>query len=67
MVSSRPNCSRATACAAPATKATWQRRIYYRMTGIGAQALGAELERYRYVVTIAQQRNLFAKSVTYVT
>ncbi len=43
-----------------------QRRIYYRMTGIGAQALAAELERYRHIVTIAQQRNLFPKSIAYV-
>lgn len=42
-----------------------QRRIYYRLTDIGAQALAAELERYRHIVTIARQRNLFPKSVAY--
>jgi hypothetical protein len=36
------------------------------MTGSGAQALAAELERYRHIVTIAQQRNLFPRSVAYV-
>lgn len=35
-----------------------QRRIYYRITALGAQALAAEIERYRHIVTIAQQRNL---------
>lgn len=36
-----------------------QRRIYYAITGTGAQALAAELERYRQIITIAQQRKLF--------
>lgn len=35
-----------------------QRRIYYKMTDAGARALAAELERYRHVVTLAQERNL---------
>jgi DNA-binding PadR family transcriptional regulator len=43
-----------------------QRRIYYQITDIGAQALAAELERYQHIVTIAQQRNLFPKSFSYV-
>jgi DNA-binding PadR family transcriptional regulator len=43
-----------------------QRRIYYQITDSGAQALAAELERYRHIVTLAQQRNLFPKSVAYV-
>ncbi|RPI91643.1 MAG: PadR family transcriptional regulator [Chloroflexi bacterium] len=42
-----------------------QRRIYYQITGIGAQALAAELERYRHIVTIAQQRKLFPKTFAY--
>jgi len=42
-----------------------QRRIYYQMTSIGAQALAAELERYQRVVMIAQQRQLFPKGSFY--
>jgi DNA-binding PadR family transcriptional regulator len=40
-----------------------QRRIYYQMTDLGAQALAAELERYRQIMTIAQQRNLLPTSL----
>lgn len=40
-----------------------QRRIYYQITGIGAQAQAAELERYQHIVTIAQQRKLFPKII----
>ena len=36
-----------------------ERRIYYQITGIGEQALAAELERYPRIVTIAQQRKLY--------
>jgi DNA-binding PadR family transcriptional regulator len=39
-----------------------QRRIYYQITGVGAQALAAELERYRHIVTLAQQRKLYPKT-----
>jgi DNA-binding PadR family transcriptional regulator len=42
-----------------------QRRIYYQITGVGAQALAAELERYQRIVTIAQQRRLFPKIFAY--
>jgi DNA-binding PadR family transcriptional regulator len=42
-----------------------QRRIYYRMTDSGAQALAAELERYQRIVTIAEQRNPTLKTFTY--
>ncbi len=35
-----------------------ERRIYYRITGLGQKALAAELERYREVVTIARQKRL---------
>lgn len=44
-----------------------QRRIYYQITGIGMQALTAELERYQHIVTVAQQRKLFPKSFSYGT
>jgi DNA-binding PadR family transcriptional regulator len=39
-----------------------ERRIYYQITGVGAQALAAELERYQRIVTIAQQRKLYPKT-----
>ena len=39
-----------------------ERRIYYQLTGVGAQALATELERYQRIVTIAQQRKLFPKT-----
>jgi DNA-binding PadR family transcriptional regulator len=42
-----------------------QRRIYYQITGIGTEALAAELERYKHIVTIAQQRKLFPKTFAY--
>jgi DNA-binding PadR family transcriptional regulator len=42
-----------------------ERRIYYQLTGVGAQALKAELERYQRIVTIAQQRKLFPKTFAY--
>jgi DNA-binding PadR family transcriptional regulator len=32
-----------------------ERRIYYQITGVGRQALAAELERYRRIVTLAQE------------
>src|SRR5919204_2846788 len=31
-----------------------ERRIYYKITGLGQAALGAELERYREVVAVAK-------------
>jgi DNA-binding PadR family transcriptional regulator len=42
-----------------------ERRIYYQITGTGAEALAAELERYQRIVTIAQQRKLFPKTFAY--
>ena len=42
-----------------------ERRIYYQITGQGAEALESELERYQHVVTIARQRNLHPKTFTY--
>ena len=32
-----------------------ERRIYYKITGLGQKALAAELERYRGVVAVAKQ------------
>ena len=42
-----------------------ERRIYYQITGMGAEALAAELARYQRIVTIAQQRKLFPKTFSY--
>src|SRR5512138_4005915 len=39
-----------------------ERRIYYQLTGVGAQALAAELERYQRIVTVAQERKLYPKT-----
>ena len=42
-----------------------ERRIYYQITGMGVEALAAELERYQRIVTIAQQRKLYPKTIAY--
>jgi len=42
-----------------------QRRIYYQITGVGSQALEAELARYEDAVTLAQERKLSPKTVSY--
>lgn len=42
-----------------------ERRIYYQLTGIGTQALAAELERYKHLVTLAQERKLLPKTLAY--
>jgi DNA-binding PadR family transcriptional regulator len=39
-----------------------ERRIYYQITDVGTKALAAELERYKHIVTLAQQRKLFPKT-----
>ena len=35
-----------------------ERRIYYKITGLGQKALAAELERYRHLVAVAKQKRL---------
>ncbi len=42
-----------------------ERRIYYQITGVGTQALAAELERYKHLVTLAQERKLYPKTFAY--
>jgi DNA-binding PadR family transcriptional regulator len=42
-----------------------ERRIYYLITGMGVEALSAELERYNRIVTIARERKQFPKTFTY--
>jgi DNA-binding PadR family transcriptional regulator len=39
-----------------------ERRIYYQITGVGAKALAAELDRYKRIVTLAQEKKLFSKT-----
>jgi DNA-binding PadR family transcriptional regulator len=43
-----------------------ERRVYYAITGLGEAALAAELERYRDVVTVAQQQQLLPKAFSHV-
>src|SRR6266545_3804286 len=42
-----------------------ERRIYYQITDIGAKVLAVELERYKRIVTVAQERNLLPKYFLY--
>lgn len=42
-----------------------ERRIYYKITGLGKKALAAELDRYREVVAVAKQKRLSPKAVAY--
>jgi DNA-binding PadR family transcriptional regulator len=41
-----------------------ERRIYYQITSIGKKALEAELARYKRIVTVAQERKLFPKTIS---
>ena len=42
-----------------------ERRVYYKITGLGKKALAVELERYREVVTVARQKRLLLNAVIY--
>jgi DNA-binding PadR family transcriptional regulator len=42
-----------------------ERRIYYELTGLGQDALTAELQRYREVVAVAGRRRLSPKVLAY--
>jgi DNA-binding PadR family transcriptional regulator len=42
-----------------------ERRVYYEITGPGRQALAAELERYRALVTVAKRKQLAANAFAY--
>ena len=39
-----------------------ERRIYYQLTGVGAKALAVELDRYKRIVTLAQEKKLLPKT-----
>jgi DNA-binding PadR family transcriptional regulator len=43
-----------------------ERRIYYQITGLGKQALDAELERLNHLVRLAQERKLLPRTFAYV-
>jgi DNA-binding PadR family transcriptional regulator len=42
-----------------------ERRVYYRITGLGQKALAAELERYREVVAVASKKGLSPNTLSY--
>jgi DNA-binding PadR family transcriptional regulator len=42
-----------------------ERRIYYQITEAGAEALAVELERYKRIVALAQERKLYPKAFAY--
>jgi DNA-binding PadR family transcriptional regulator len=42
-----------------------QRRIYYQLTGAGRLALAAELQRYKHLVGLAQERNILPETIVY--
>ena len=42
-----------------------QRRVYYRITGLGQKALAAELQRYHEVVAVAKQKRLSPSTLAY--
>ena len=42
-----------------------QRRVYYKITGLGQQALAAELQRYREIVAVAKQKQLSPNAFAY--
>ena len=42
-----------------------ERRVYYEITGPGREALAAELERYRELVTVAKRKQLAANAFAY--
>ena len=44
-----------------------ERRVYYRITGLGRKALAAELERYREVVAVAGRKTASPDSCAYGT
>ena len=42
-----------------------ERRVYYKITGLGQAALAAELERYREVVAVAKKKHLAPSAFAY--
>lgn len=44
-----------------------ERRVYYRITGLGQRMLAAELERYCEVVAVAEQQRILPNTSAYGT
>lgn len=42
-----------------------KRRIYYKITGLGKNALTEELARYRHLLSVAEEKKLFPEIFTY--
>jgi DNA-binding PadR family transcriptional regulator len=42
-----------------------ERRVYYKITGLGQKTLAAELERYREVVAVAKQKQVLPTILVY--
>ena len=42
-----------------------ERRVYYKITGLGKKALAAEVARYREVVAVAKQERLSPNTFAY--
>ena len=42
-----------------------ERRVYYKITGPGREALAAELERYRELVAVAKRKEVAANAFAY--
>ena len=42
-----------------------ERRVYYKITGLGQKALAAEVERYREVVAVAREKRLSPNAFNY--
>ena len=42
-----------------------ERRIYYKITGLGQKALSAELERYREIMAVARRKQLLTDTFAY--
>ena len=42
-----------------------ERRVYYKITGLGQKTLAAELQRYREVVAVAKEKRLSPSTVAY--
>lgn len=42
-----------------------ERRVYYKITGLGQKALAAELKRYRDVVAVAKKLRLSPQAMSY--
>src|SRR5688572_31269172 len=42
-----------------------ERRVYYKITGLGQNALAAELERYREILAVAKKKQLAPISFAY--